>query len=321
MRTVSFEGTVTALSSVTHNGGESYGISQKLRREKFVQPDGSVEEVPVISGNSMRGVLRDRGMLHMCRALGYGVDTETGEVAGLPLAAFYFLFSGGTLSSTGSERVDIDHARRLRSLIPLVGVFGGAVGNMILPGRAKIGKMIPIAAETAHLIPSRFHPERPVSVWEFAQEEMYTRKDDEKNEHLRGVIAPMHRELLDSPDGTGRSTVLAEARGETAVQMMYYVETLAAGTQFYWRIDLDDVSDIEFEAFLSALIQFSQRPYIGGKSGAGMGHVAVSFEDWVEIDSRTHTDGKAVARPVGHAYADHLRSQRDEIRMLLAGMR
>ena len=82
---------MTALSSISHNGGQSFGINSKLRREGFVQPDGSVEDVPVLSGNGLRGLLRDRGMLHMCRALGYGVNDTTGKVSGLSLAAFYFL--------------------------------------------------------------------------------------------------------------------------------------------------------------------------------------------------------------------------------------
>jgi CRISPR type IV-associated protein Csf2 len=319
MRLITMEGTVTALSSISHNGGETFGTTAKLRREKFMQPSGEVEEVPVVSGNSMRGALRDLGMLHMCSALGYGVDHETGDVQGLPLSAFYFLFSGGTLTSTGGERIDIDYARRLRALIPLVGVWGGAVGNMILPGKARFGKLIPIVRETVHLIPERFHPANPVSVWECVQEEMYTRKDDEKNEALRRMIGAGARTLLDDP-GT-RKTALAEGRGEGAVQMMYHIETIAAGMQFHWRVDLDDVTDIEFEAFLTCLAEFSRRPYIGGKSGTGLGHVAVSMEDWIEIDSRLQAlDGRTIARPIGAEYAGHLKTQRIAIRELLEAM-
>ena len=150
MHTYVFEGTMTALTSISHIG-ETYGINAKLRREKIVQPDGSVEEIPIISGNSLRGILRDRGMWHMLRTLGYGVNEETGEVSGLSLAAFYFLFSGGTLTSTGSRGLDIDEARRWCDLIPLVALFGGAMGNQIMPGKVKIGKAIPICKEMAHL--------------------------------------------------------------------------------------------------------------------------------------------------------------------------
>ena len=112
MVTYEFRGRMTALSSISHNGGQSFGINQKLRREKFVQPDGTVQEVPVISGNGLRGLLRDRGMLHMVRKLGYGVEDATGQVSGLTQGAFYFLFSGGSLSSTGGKTIDIDRARK-----------------------------------------------------------------------------------------------------------------------------------------------------------------------------------------------------------------
>src|SRR3990167_9316390 len=97
MKTYLFEGVMTCLTSVSHIG-DSHGVTAKLRREKFITPGGDVEEIPVISGNSLRGILRDRGMLHMLRTLGYGVNEETGEVHGLSLAAFYFLFSGGALT-------------------------------------------------------------------------------------------------------------------------------------------------------------------------------------------------------------------------------
>ncbi|MES2222093.1 MAG: hypothetical protein V4587_14145, partial [Acidobacteriota bacterium] len=102
---------MTAVSSISHNGGQSFGISSKFRREKFVQPDRTVEEVPVLSGNGLRGMLRDRGMAHMCRALGYGEDGQ-----GLSLPAFHFLFSGGALTDIGGKTINIAEARRMRQL-------------------------------------------------------------------------------------------------------------------------------------------------------------------------------------------------------------
>ena len=185
MKTIEFSGIVTALSSVFHGGGQSFGINSKLRREKFVQPDGSVEEVPVISGNGVRGLLRDLGMAHMCHALGYGEVGKDGRPDGLSLPAFYFMFSGGSLTKVSGRGLDIDRARELRELIPLVGVFGGAMGNQIMPGKLKVDKMIPICKETAHLLPETTVPESPESIWEYLQEEMYTRKDDEKDENKR----------------------------------------------------------------------------------------------------------------------------------------
>lgn len=323
MRTLILEGTVKALSSVTHNGGQSFGISAKLRREKFVQLDGTVEEVPVISGNSLRGILRDRSMLQMCKLLGYGVDDENGQVRGLTLAAFHFLFSGGALTSDGGKTIDIERARHLRKLIPLVGVFGGALGNTILPGKLKVGKLIPVCQETTHLLPEKYQQSAP-SIWEYLQEEMYTRKDDAKNEHYRPLIAQGDRKRISGeaeedaliPD-VGSDTPACEGHKQ---QMMYYVETFAAGTPFYWRITLDDVTDIEFEAFLTGLAQFSRMPYIGGKSAVGLGEIAVNFDKWVSIDSRVQAESQEINIPLGQAYHQHLQEQGEAIRAELMSL-
>jgi len=323
MHTYVFEGTMTALTSISHIGN-SYGISAKLRREKVVQPDGTVEEVPIISGNSLRGLLRDRGMLHMLRQLGYGVDEATGEVRGLSLAAFYFLFSGGALTSTGARGLDIDEARRWRNLIPLVSLFGGAMGNQIMPGKIKIGKAIPICRETAHILPERFAQGELQSIWDMCQEEAYTRRDDEKSEKLRQLIAPQVRALLEAKAATEREKrgTDEDVAGKTGQkqQMRYYVETISAGTQLFWDITMDDVADLEFEAFVVTLAEFGRIPYIGGKSGVGLGKVEICFDKWIEINPRLAPEGREISAPLGSRYMDHLHEHGEEIRELINGL-
>lgn len=323
MKTYVFEGVVTGLTSISHIG-DTFGINAKLRREKVVQPDGTVEEIPIISGNSMRGILRDKGMLHMLRALGYGVNEELGEVAGLSLAAFYFLFSGGALERTGSRGLDIDEARRWREAIPLVALFGGAMGNQIMPGKLKVGKMVPICQETAEILPERFCGNGLVSIWDLCQEEAYTRRDDEKNENLRQLIAPEVRGLLedaarDKRDKVGTDDDQVKETGQKQ-QMRYFVETLAAGTQFFWELALDDVTDLEFEAFAVTLAEFGRSPYIGGKSGVGHGKIAVAFDKWIEINPRLAPTGREIGTPLGNRYMNHLKTAGDDIRDLLNGL-
>jgi CRISPR type IV-associated protein Csf2 len=326
MESYIFEGVMTALSSIAHSGGQSFGINTKLRREKFVQPDGNVEEIPVISGNGLRGMLRDRGMLHMCRLLGYGVNDLNGTVQGLTLPAFHFLFSGGTLTGDGNRALDIELARRLRTLIPLVGVFGGAVGNQILPGRLKMGKAIPICAETAHLLPERYTAGGISSIWDYLQEEMYTRKDDEKNEFLRQLMSPQTLQLMDAKRAAGKARNEAgDADPDVGAhqQMMYYVETFAAGTHFYWELILDDPTEIEFEALVAALVEWSKLPYVGGKSNVGLGKVAITFDKWLKIEPRLNLaeTGREIGLPMGNKYLAHLREQGPAIRAELERMR
>lgn len=318
MKTYLFQGVMTALTSISHIGN-TYGINAKLRREKFVQPNGDVEEIPVISGNSIRGILRDRGMLHMLRLLGYGRD----EVEGLSLAAFYFLFSGGALTRTGSRGIDIDEARKWRELLPLVALFGGAMGNSMMPGKAKVGKAIPICEETAHLLPERFVNGQG-SIWEMVQEESYTRRDDEKDENLRRLMASEVRKLLEAKAAENRKRVdtKKDVAGPTGQkqQMRYHLETLAAGTEFFWEIVLDDVTRIEFDALAVTLAEFGKFPYVGGKSGVGHGKVSIRFDKWIELNPRLEPPGREIDLPLGQHYTQHLEKNAEKIRSLINGL-
>lgn len=315
MRTYLFEGVVTAISSIAHNGGEQNGITSQLRREKFVQPGGRVVKVPVVSGNAIRGIIRDAGMFHMLRSIGYGVNEETGEVNGLPLPAFYFLFSGGSLVSTGTAGVDIDRFREMKKIVPLVGVFGGAAGNAIIPGKLKVGKLIPICLETAHLLPEKAVSGNLESIWEYCQTEMYTRRDDAKNDRLLPMLQRKH---IGKQGGLfADDNVDVETKSGSPQQMMYRVETLAAGTRFYWKVTLEDVTDVEFEAFISCLLEFSRRPHLGGKSAVGHGEVSVKMDNWIEIDSRLHLDGREVDTPLMEKYTAHLRDHGADIQAFL----
>lgn len=321
MQTYIFEGEMTAQTSISHIG-DTFGINARLRREKIVQPDGSVEEVPIISGNAIRGILRDRGMLHMLKVLGYGVDEQTGEVCGLSLPAFYFLFSGGALTKGGGNAgLDVDEARRWRNLIPLVALFGGAMGGQIMPGKLKCGKAIPICRETVHIVPDRFVTGKEQSIWDMCQEEAYTRRDDEKNENLRSLLQPEVRGLLEASAMSKRAKAGTkdDVAGDTgqSQQMRYFVETLAAGTRLFWDMTLDDVTMLEFDALCATLAEFSRHPYIGGKSGVGHGKVVVHFDHWVEINPRIAPTGKEVDVSLGTRYMQHLKDHAGDIRAVI----
>lgn len=324
-----YAGIVTALTSISHIGPDAGGqtTTSYLRREKFVQPDGSVEMVPVVSGNGMRGLLRDVGMWQMCKALGYGVNEHTGEVTGLNLPAFHFLFSGGTLTSQAGRGLDVAEARRVRELIPLVGLFGGAMGNQIMEGKLRVGKLIPICTETMHLLPdwcAEGHELR--SIYDYIQQEAFTRKDDEHNERLRQLIAPEVRALLEASaaeKAARRGT--PEERPDADVgqhqQMRYWLETLGAGTRFHWELALEDVTEVEYDAFWVTLASFGQRPYIGGKAGTGHGKVSVNLRDWFVIDPRQASTSRLPDVPIGARYQAHLRDKGDAIREMLAAWR
>src|SRR5690606_15768388 len=265
MKTYILEGIVTALSSITHNGGEKNGTVTQLRREKFIQKNGKPIEIPVISGNSIRGKLRDIAAMDI-------LTKQDGTKIKVDADSFNLLFTGGSLESTGSEGINIEKVRQMRKDMPMLSVLGGSVGNVILPGKVEIGKLIPIAKETLHLIPEQYHnayTEEPKSIWEYCQLEMYTRKDDAKDE--------VKKEFLQDIDGKKKAN---------PVQMKYDTETIAAGTKFYWRICLKDTNDIETGAFLQTLSTWAeQNSQVGGNGRVGHGALKLEIKETKVIDS------------------------------------
>ena len=91
--------------------------------------------------------------------------------------------------------------------------------------------------------------------------EMNTRKDDRKDENLKSF--------------------LEEQKDEKAktVQMMYHVESLAAGTKFfYWKVCLIDTNEVETGAFLQTLQTWSEMSsQVGGNGRVGHGALKIEF--------------------------------------------
>lgn len=265
MKTYILEGIVTALSSITHNGGEKNGTVTQLRREKFIQKNGKPIEIPVISGNSVRGKLRDIAAIEI-------LSKQDGTKIKVDADSFNLLFTGGSLESKGSSGINIEKVRQMRKDMPMLSVLGGSVGNVIIPGKVEIGKLIPIAKETLHLIPEQYHnvyTEEPKSIWEYCQLEMYTRKDDAKDE--------VKKEFLQDDDN---------AKKANPIQMKYDTETISAGTKFYWRICLKDTNDVETGAFLSTLNTWvEQNSQVGGNGRVGHGAIKLEIKETKVIDS------------------------------------
>jgi hypothetical protein len=337
-----FEGIARALSAISHQGESTGGTIGVFRREKMLV-DGKVIEVPIISGNSFRGLLRDQGMYYMLRALGnpdldprvrsnlFSSSTdsqasvrashdETEEGITLSPPGFHFLTSGGTLTKDNGRGLDIGQGRKLRQLIPLVGVFGGSCGRQIMEGKLKVGKWYPICRELRSILPEKYRdlPEAHLSIYDMTDQHSFTRTDDAKSEHWQKFLAEAQRPLLEAPKvkAARDGTEVAEKAG-TAQQMRYTQEVLIAGTKLYCWLMLQDVTDLEYEAFVSALVEWSKSPFIGGQSRHGCGEVELKFDNWLSISPLARADDQAVGMSLGHAYQQHLRQRKDEILQVL----
>jgi CRISPR type IV-associated protein Csf2 len=337
-KNIRLDGKITLLSSLSHIG-ESSGIDSYLSTDQIIGPDGQPVECFLYSGNSFRGILRDMSAKYMLDKLG-GIT--------IPLEAFHLLFSGGSLG--GPQSIDLDQARMYRRNIPHLSVFGGGVGNQILAGKIKVGAMYPLVAECQRVLPAELRDDNAPSWRQWTFEKSYSRMDDAKDENLRKYLIdltqtalPATQATLELGDGENSSAPepkekKKQKKDDPPQQMRYAIELLAAGSVLYQRIDLCDMTDLEIGAFVSALVEFSKHPFIGGRSGTGSGLCEIEYTwrpagakeaagKFLKIDSDSSL---WLSAPAGKAkdkyddfliklYGQYLENKAEELTLLLAG--
>ncbi len=234
----SFEGEYVAKSPISHGSDEDFGMEQKFRTIEM-SSEGENIEIPVVSGNSLRGILRDLLAKHLLDFL----DIEVGDKLS------YALYSGGTLErGKGKAKIKRRTIEKVRENLPMISLLGTALGSQLISGKLNMGMLVPISRETEPF--TGVESER--SIFEFLDETFYTRKDDIEGEKERD-------------------------EDEQAQQMRYRVEILIPGTKFYHWMDLENSDEIEKSCLFKSFDLFSESPHIGGMKAKGHGKVGYDY--------------------------------------------
>lgn len=257
----------TLLSPLSHIG-ESVGPNSFLSTQDMLDAEGNPTEVFVYSGNALRGMWRDTGAQYLLNKLGNGTTLQ------IPLELFYLFFSGGAIG--GDQSIDIDQARRIRDQIPHLSIFGGGVGNMLLPGKLSVGEALPVCRELAHIIPDETAGSKETSWRQMTTEISYSRKDDAKDDLLRPYLQdgqPLQIEgqqmtLLPDPEQEKK-----KEKKEKPQQMRYTMEVFCRGAVMWQETFFRDMNEIELGAFVASIVEWSKNPCIGGQNRIGMGRV------------------------------------------------
>lgn len=245
--------------------------------------------IPIVTGNSVRGTLRDIGAKGLLTAAG-NIEAKEAKVS---QEVFHVLFSGGNIS--GTMRNDLERANLVRAHFPLISVFGAGLGTMMLPGKLICGNLYPVCIETAEMLGI----DEQVPSWhELIDNIEFTRTDDSKNDKLLPFFEPEQAEKKDKTAST---------------QMRFSVQYMAIDTRFVQTIVLTDPTDIELGCFYAALTDWFHQPVLGGMSARGFGRFDAVVNSESIIESITSIDGEVnVANKIKALIEDYERFLRED---------
>jgi CRISPR/Cas system CSM-associated protein Csm3 (group 7 of RAMP superfamily) len=246
--TQDFTGTYTAQAPLKHGSDEDFGMEIRLRRlDVTVRNNGDVyhESVPVISGNSLRGQLRDLLARDFLDRI-----SDDGEPLEVSDTLSNALYSGGSLERTaGAGKLNRRMINGIREHIPPLSLLGTAIQDQMIEGRVDVGQLLPVAVET-NAYTGR---DSDMSVFEFVDETFYTRQDDR---------------------------VGGKQDGEDTQQMKYDIEVLVPGTELHHDLTLrTGHTDIEAACLGHAFELFNERPVLGGMASRGLGKVDFEYDE------------------------------------------
>lgn len=274
--------TVWTLTSPMHHGAdEKTGNVNLFRRHRAVDArTGEHAYVPFMSGNAVRGLLRDMVFRRYLELLGLKPEE-------LPRERVHALFAGGNVEAgADTAGVNLDVRRRARGLCPPFDLLGGCIDQQIMGGNARIHDAVLVCRENAWQVHEAVAPEMGLD--DFA------------------ASLPEAAELTQLRLGTRHAH--KEWEGADGVQMIFNTELLISGTQMVHSFQvygLSGVSEVTGACFADLLNDFREHGVVGAAAARGMGLVA--------FDPYQPGDG-APPLPDPRAYLEYVEANRETMR-------
>ncbi len=238
------------------------GNFRALRKQHIV----GVGDVPVVSGNAIRGVMRRLVMRHFLAAAGMAPDGYA-NAPGHWDRIYAVMANGGTL--TGSEKsVQTQRLREVRAACPPLSLLGSALYTYMLPGMIAVMDAYPQCRELAEV--------------------GFT---DPSSLGISDLYGDRNHVRLISPE------IDKEAAGITP--MPYTHEILYPGAVIQGGIIIDRAAtEIERDCLAWILLNLNQ---VGGNIGKGMGLVEITASDEIGSPNRYESwifANATAARPI-----------------------
>lgn len=257
---------ITALAPLSHGADVKAGNNTLYRRMQIIAKNNGTLSLPYYAGNAFRGQMRDLLADHLLSTLGIG---------SVKLSPWfhYAIYEGGSLSEVKSKgkpasgptketmkkigegansTLSTEKVNNFRDLLPLLSLFGCAIGNQMTEGRTDFLDYLPECPETG------FSGKQPAS--QFTDWKFFTRRDDR-----------------------------AEGSEDDNNAMIVNVETLKPGVVLIGGIDVRPrIKEIELACLHLGILEMIKVGTIGGMSRQGWGKVLMVAD--VHLDADPYLD-------------------------------
>lgn len=275
----------TSLTPMQHGADEKSGNVSRFRMEAMTDLlTGRDVDVPLLSGNAIRGQLRDLLAADLFERV--GLDPRQALTT-----LVHGLFSGGSIAEGNGDAAGADVKARgfWRETIPAISLLGGCYENQVMSGWLRCQDARPVCRETAAAVASHVapgvDPRDLARRLPLAQDLFVTRQ----------LVRHAHRDL----------------EGAEGAQMLARFESVKAGTQWVHGLSLSGLEtscpSIVKSCLAHALDLLTRVGTVGAGSARGFGGIA--FDAY-----RSSVLGPL---PTSEEYLEHLTTQREAIRMAL----
>lgn len=321
LKTVEYSFILRAKTPIAHHVGTDGSTTGMLKASPHALPDGSVREVPDVSGNSMRHGLRESIAIVSLDAMDL-LKPGTFENPD----AVRLLFNGG--SNTGSSNtIKIDDMRAMQSLVPALSLFGGTSSNQIHEGRIEVGSAYLICRETMHeLEPWQTEALKDVRIATASEQQItiqhYSRDatDSSMGQYLLSDGAKT--ELLnrkrkrEKATDDGDEMAATESKGG---QMPHAAQAVRIGSLWTWSVVAHVFNELEEATLATTVAAFLRRAVVGSgrrvQNGQFVVYAARGFDHMRPAEAAKVLMGAddVLNESQAKLYIDHLKEHSGEI--------
>ncbi|NSW84370.1 MAG: hypothetical protein HPY90_14100 [Syntrophothermus sp.] len=282
-------GFVTALTPIHHGEIPPYNVKPdtgepvRFRRMPILAEDKLTGvqtriDLPVISGNAVRGIGRRLLLGYTLKTLGIDKREKFNKLfatSDIASDIFFFLHNGGaTHKNDTPDQLDMETYDRISRSFPIWSLLGGNYHGHMIEGQCRIGIMIPLVSETKSLI-SLLISKALVKQFDMEEKEWDSFEltasslISEKASVVRYMRRAEKTEPKEEPAG----------KDDDKYGAVFGFEVIPAGTKFVQVNVLTDDSEMNRLAFRAMTAMISLRGVLGGQVAKGHGMAVIRYFD------------------------------------------